>query len=119
MACSPRWIALKRAFSSFLHLGLLQIPRLSNFKEICLQNRRIIVFTRGRLLPGKLTRGNRPGFYEPRIVVMHDGKRSIPLKKKKKEMLFTVINETHFRDFRVMSHVSISDINLGVPFVNI
>lgn len=45
MARSPRWTALKGAFSSFQHLGLLLIPRLSNFKEICLQNERIIVFT--------------------------------------------------------------------------
>lgn len=42
VACSPRWMSLKGAFSSFQHLGLLQIPRLSNFKEICLQNSRII-----------------------------------------------------------------------------
>lgn len=45
VACSPRWTPLKGAFSSFQHLGLLQIPRLSNFKEICPQNSRIIVFT--------------------------------------------------------------------------
>lgn len=99
MACSPRWMALKGAFSSFLHLGLLQIPRLSNFKEICPQNSRIIVFTRRRLLPRKLTHGNQAGLYEPRTVVMHDGK----FLKKKKKMLFTVINETYFRDLRVMS----------------
>lgn len=74
MARSPRWMALKGAFSSFLHLGLLQIPRLSNFKEICLQNSRIIVFTRGRLLPRKPIDGKRAGLYEPRTVVMHDGK---------------------------------------------
>lgn len=45
MARSPRWMLLKATFSSFQHLGLLQIPRLSNFKEICLQNSRIIVCT--------------------------------------------------------------------------
>lgn len=89
-------MALKEAFSSFLHLGLLQIPRLSNFKEICLQNSRITVFTRRRLLPRKLTHGNWAGLYEPGTVVMHDGKFL-------KKMLFPVINETYFRDLGVMS----------------
>lgn len=76
VACSPRWTPLKGAFSSFQHLSLLQIPRLSNFKEICLQNSRIIVFTFfRRFLQGKITRGNQARFYKTWAVVIHDRER--------------------------------------------
>lgn len=69
VACSPRWTPLKGAFSSFQHLGLLQIPGLSNFKEICLQNSRIIVFTFScKAKSNKATQL----FYETWTVVVHD-----------------------------------------------
>lgn len=73
VACSPRWMPLKRAFSSFQHLVLLQILRLSNFKEICPRNSRIIPFVlllSRRYWKPQITHGNQVRWCQTLAVLM-------------------------------------------------